>query len=416
MSRQCKDWLQSFVEFGGYGEAHPSMLYWIGASTISGALGRRVWFDQVSFQWFPNIFLVFVAEAGVIAKTTTTDIGMSLLKALPEGKVHIGPGSTNWAALADKLKDYKRESINPETGEVLEEWAFTIHSGELGNLIKPKEPDMLDFMIDLYDGRKIDKITKGNGCDLIEAPILTLVGCTTPSWMASSFSEHTIAGGFASRCLFYFAKEKYRVVSYLEDNITTDHYEKKRLLAEDLAHINEKLVGQYVLTKEAKEWGNEWNIEHNKGLKDSLLDKRFTGYKARKQAHMHKLAMIIAASRRDQLIITKADLQEAEQRLSSLEVNMPFAYSLIGKEAGAANAEKFISFIHRAGTTNLETAYRYMHGQYPTEQEFLAMATGAARAGFIKMRQTGMDIVFTKGEALPEPVNLPELIVEREGE
>lgn len=412
--RKCGDWLRSFVEYGGYGEAHPSMLYWIGVSTIAGALGRRVWFDQVSFQWYPNIFLVFVAEAGVIAKTTTTDIGMSLLKALSKEKVSIGPGSANWAALADKIKDYKRESINPRTGEVLEEWSFTIHSGELGNLIKPKEPDMLDFMIDLYDGRKIDKITKGNGCDLIEAPLLTLVGCTTPSWMASSFSEHTIAGGFASRCLFYFAKEKYRVVSYLEDSIPSDHYEKKRLLTEDLTYINEKLIGQYVLTNEAKQWGNEWNIEHNRGLGESLLDKRFTGYKARKQAHIHKLAMVIAASRRDKLVITKPDIMEAEQRLTALEVNMPFAYSLIGKDSKAANAEKFISYIHRMGKVDMETASRYMHGQYTTQQEFMDMAMGAKEAGFISMKQIGLSLWFMKEKALPEAQSMGELIIKTE--
>ena len=50
---------------------------------------------------------------------------------------------------------------------------------------------------------------------------------------------------------------------------------------------------------------------------------RFGGYLARKQTHIHKLAMVLAASRRDELLIDEEDLALAAKMMTDLEQDMP---------------------------------------------------------------------------------------------
>jgi hypothetical protein len=47
-------------------------------STLAGALRRRVWLDQAYFRWHPNFYIVLVAPPGIVSKSTTAGVGMSL--------------------------------------------------------------------------------------------------------------------------------------------------------------------------------------------------------------------------------------------------------------------------------------------------------------------------------------------------
>ena len=97
MSRNYPDWLAAFQEYSSYGEAPKRMYFWTGVSTIAGALRRHVWVDMGHFQWYPNLYVILVAPPGVVAKTTTADIGMDLLRQVPG--VAFGPSVVSWQAL-----------------------------------------------------------------------------------------------------------------------------------------------------------------------------------------------------------------------------------------------------------------------------------------------------------------------------
>ena len=73
---------------------------------------------------------------------------------------------------------------------------------------------------------------------------------------------------------------------------------------------------------EAIRWGTEWYKKHWEIGRNDLQDDRFGGYLARKQTHIHKLAIVLAASRRNDLIITMPDLQEAERIVTATESDL----------------------------------------------------------------------------------------------
>lgn len=101
MARNFCDWLDAFVEYASIGEAPTDILWWVGVSTLAGALRRKVWLDQVFFQWVPNFYIVVVAEPGIVAKSTTANIGFNLLSEV-DG-IHFGPDITSWQALIQEM-------------------------------------------------------------------------------------------------------------------------------------------------------------------------------------------------------------------------------------------------------------------------------------------------------------------------
>ena len=55
-----------------------------------------------------------------------------------------------------------------------------------------------------------------------------------------------------------------------------------------------------------------------------------SGYISRKQTHIHKLAIVLAAAQRDKLIIEESDLREADALLTTIEPHMIKVFESVG--------------------------------------------------------------------------------------
>jgi len=66
-NRLLENWLKSYMHYSSFSEAPDKMHFWVGVSTIAGALRRRVWIDQGYFQWTPNFYIVFVSPPGIVS-------------------------------------------------------------------------------------------------------------------------------------------------------------------------------------------------------------------------------------------------------------------------------------------------------------------------------------------------------------
>lgn len=387
--RILKDWLSSFVEYASFGEAPRRMYFWVGVSTVAGALRRRVWIDQRYFRWYPNFYVVLVAPPGIVSKSTTASIGMSLLRQVPG--INFGPEVVTWQALAKTLAE-SGEAFELN-GEFLSMSAITIESSEFGNLLNPEDRDMIDMLVTLWDGRQgtLRKVTKMSGSDEIVNPWINIIACTTPAWIAGNFPEYLIGGGFTSRCVFVFADKKDKYVAYPSQVVPRDMQERAAALVHDLEYISARLVGECVISPAAIEWGTAWYYEHYEKRPDGLDDQRFGGYIARKQTHLHKLAMILSASRQDSLVIEPEDLALANTMLTDLEQDMPKVFSRMGANDSNAHMERLIGMIRRRGSMPYEEAYRLVHAQFPDMREWEGMLAGAMRAGYLRLETRGVN-------------------------
>ena len=97
MSRHFPDWLAAYVQYASFSEAPTRMHFWSGVSAIAGALRRRVWIDQAYFKWTPCFYIVLVAPPGIVSKSSTAAIAMSLLREVPG--INFGPDVVTWGAI-----------------------------------------------------------------------------------------------------------------------------------------------------------------------------------------------------------------------------------------------------------------------------------------------------------------------------
>jgi hypothetical protein len=372
------------------------MYFWVGVSTLAGALRRRVWIDQVYFRWYPNFYIILVAPPGIVSKSTTASIGMSLLRQVPG--VKFGPEIVTWQALAKSLA---------ESGEAFEldgvfhaMSAITIESSEFGNLLNPDDRDMIDLLVTLWDGRQgtMRKVTKLAGTDEIVNPWINIVACTTPSWIAGNFPEYLIGGGFTSRCVFVFADAKEKYVAYPRERVPAGMADRAIELVHDLEYVAATMCGEFTLTREAITWGTQWYQDHYENRPDGLDDQRFGGYIARKQTHIHKLAMVISASQRDTMRIELEDLVLANTMVTDLESDMPKVFARLGQNEASGHMDRLISLIHRRGRMRYEEVYRFAQTYFPDARDFEGMLTTALRAQVVRL-------VYEGKQAFLEPID-----------
>lgn len=392
MPRNFSNWLNAYVQYAGVTEAPKRMHFWGGVGALAGVLRRRVWIDMKRFMWVPSFYIIYVAPPGIVAKSTTADIAMDLLRSVPG--IKFGPNSITWQALvtafagASEMFEYP-----PASGEWQPMSPLTLVASELGSLINLQDRDMVNLLIELWDGKKsYAKITKMSGNDTIEAPWINLQGCTTPHWIADNMPPATIGGGLSSRCIFLYADAKESYIAYVDETVGKEDLETRAALIQDLEHIAITLCGPYTISEPARKWGRAWYENFWKLATERMDDQMLEGYAARKQTHMHKLAMVIAASQRDERIITEDDLQLANVMLEDLERDMPKVFSRIGKTEDSLHVERFITTIQKHGKLEYTTAMRLMHSHFPDVRDMEGLLAGVLRSGFISMHTEGNNI------------------------
>lgn len=393
MGRNHSDWLQAYINYASVSEAPTYMHFWSGVSAIAGALRRKVWFDMGHFEWFPNFYIILVAPPGVIAKSTTSSIAMKLLKQVPG--VRFGPDIVTWPSLVTSFADAAETFEYQDAHHTMS--CITLESSEFGNLLDPSDRKMVDLLVHLWDGKpgEFRKQTKGAGNDEVPNPWINIIACTTPSWIAGNFPEYMIGGGFTSRCVFVYAEQKAKIVPYPKLMMQYDKSEEERKLVEDLIAIGE-MRGSYELSNEAQEWGIAWYNDLWKHKPKHLDNDQFGGYMSRKQSHIHKLAMILAAATSDKMIISKEHLTLANTMTTDLEKDMQKVFSKIGKSSTSLYVDRMLAHIDANGKLPYAEVYRFVHTHFPSARDFEDVIAGCVKSGKIAIKnENGALIVYS---------------------
>ena len=402
MSRSHADWLEGFLDYTQFGEAPKHMYFWAGVSAVAGALRRKVWIDQAYFKWYPNFYICLVAPPGIVSKSTTAGVSMNLLRKVPG--IKFGPDVVTWPALVSAFAE-STEGFE-HNGMLYPMSAMTLESSEFGNLLNPQDKEMVDLLVSLWDGKQgtFEKTTKHSGKDSVENPWINLIACTTPAWIAGNFPEYMVGGGFTSRTIFVYADAKQKYVAYPGLRVPANLDQQAENLISDLTHIS-MLTGEYKLTSRAVEWGEAWYHQHYSERAANLDLDRFGGYIARKQTHVHKLAMVLSAAQSDSMLITPEHLQVAHSMITDLEPDMQFVFSKIGRSDASLHAERLVSFVAAKGTATFQEAYRHVHSHFSRMRDFEDVLSGLVRAGFIILTSHNGTPTLTPGIPLPTATN-----------
>jgi len=399
--RIIENWIKAYLAYTAPMEAPDTFHFWTAVSTIAGALRRRVWLDMGHFQWTPNFYIIFVAPPGIVSKSTTLNIGMSMLREIKE--VKFGPDVVTWQALTQSLAAARVDF--PLEGAYIPMSAITISSSELGSFLNPSDREMVDVLVDLWDNRigSWEKLTKGSGSDIITNPWVNIAACTTPAWIAGNFPDYLIGGGFTSRCVFVFSEKKRRLVPYpFMDMPTQEFRDLRKILMNDLNEIA-KMAGAFQLSKGALAFGIQWYDEHYNNVNRELNTSQFAGYLARKQTHIHKLAMILSAADSDSLIIETTHLEVAAKIITSLEQDMPKVFANMGQQGDARNASIILDIVKAYGKIDKRTLFRLCATKMGI-LEFDNAIGGCIATGFVQVSTDGVQVFYVYIDDTPPKV------------
>lgn len=366
MPRHFPHWIKAYCEFTASSEAPLDFHFWTAVSTIAAVLRRRVWKDELLFKWTPNFYIIFVGPPGIVTKSTSLGIGYDLLREVPG--IHFGPDSMTWQGLGKRFTSAVEyvQWVDPKTGKsspILMS-PLTCSVSELGTFLKPQDTAMISFLTDVWDGkeRPFDHGIKMEGGDIkIENAWLNVIGATTPDWMRDNFPPSMLSQGIGSRIVFVYGETKRHLTAYPSRAPKAPDFVDTRLkLIADLKQMC-SIVGPYDLTEEAYKWGEAWYQKHHSGRDLHMASGRYAGYLGRKQTHMHKLAMVLAAAQRDTLIIEKSDLEEAEAILVSAEQSMIKVFESVGVVDEAKHVAEIVAFVRAYKWLTAKELYRLCH-------------------------------------------------------
>ena len=325
---------------------------WTGLITLAGAVQRKVWIDLAHFQWVCNLYVLLVGEPGVVTKSTSIRIGRNLLRGVKG--FYQGPDSVTWQALIDSFGETSHAfKVEPPKGmngtqpyEMVQS-PISLFIAEVGNFLDPDNREAMDLLTDMWDGQSttFTRRTKSHGQQEIVNPWLNFIGCTTPTWIQNNFSADLVGGGFASRLIVVYGDKKRKLIAYPGISAGGLKTGMEESLTNDLKHIA-RLQGPMTLTDDALRWGEKWYGDLQAGLGKEVISRRASGYYARKQTHLHKIAMLLSLSCRDDLTITREELETAAGILTFVEKDiMRVLSNVTNRQVAARNAMEIIQML-----------------------------------------------------------------------
>lgn len=375
------------MHFTRASESPDAFHFWTGVGAIAGALRRRVWLDMRHFQWTPNFYIILVGPPGIAAKSTSIRIGLDLLQAV-DG-IKFGPQSMTWQSLTKSLEEaveYVKYFDTKGDEQLIAMSPLTCGVPELGTFLKMEDTALIDVLISMWDGQieTWGHKTKSSGNIEIKNPWLNVLACTTPAWLEQNFPTAMIGGGLTSRIMFIYGDKKRHLVAYPDAQIPeADYVAYRTSLVEDLKRIA-LLSGGYILSPSARRWGEDWYARLWANRPADMANDRYSGYLSRKQTHIHKLAIALAASQRDKLVIEEPDLVEADALLTTIEPHMIKVFESVGVVDESKHIANILAHVR---------AYRWIEGNAlfnilrvnMTERDFKNALRIAIEQGLIKI-------------------------------
>lgn len=367
--RNYDDWITGYLGYTKASEAPLQFHFWTAIATLAGALRGKVWRDEKTFRWTPNMYIVLVGPPGIAQKSTSMKLGMSLLEEV-EG-IHFGPSSATWQSLGMEMMKAGEEIkyTDPEAPHLGEQSfnlsCITLAISELGTFLKIAAEGFTDVLIDMWDGqvqkRDWTHSTVSSSQISVANPWLNMIACTTPAWLRTNFPESMIGGGLTSRILFIFGDKKRELIPYPSQHYRGNEFLTTRnRLIEDLQKIAD-MKGPFELTGAAIKYGTDWYRKLWTYRPPHLASDRFDSYISRKQVFLHKLAMIHAAATGSKLVMDKPHLVWANALLVSAEKYMGRVFQSIGVADQAVHVQAIARILRAYKRLTVNDLYHFLH-------------------------------------------------------
>ena len=348
-------------------DTEPPRLYhvWSALSIVGATLGRRCYLPFGYEDLYPNIYVLLVGNAAT-RKSTAMKIGKKLLASCTD--VRFAPDSTagkyqglvtamvtgeekeeDTAMQAEIEKLFKDKVVGPEDLGMLhygkapkpmpvidpvDKHVLYAAASEFNTFIGHGNLEFLEFLGKVYDGDDYEYQLR-NTKDVLKDPLMSMIGCTTPTNIATAMPHEAIGQGFTSRIVFVYGAKKYKRVP----RPAPFHQEFYSFLQRRLRQLYFDWHGAFNETREAYAYADAIYERAS-----DLMDSRFAYYLQRRHTHFLKIGMILTAMR-GKKDIELQDYQLADRLLIETEKFMPEALGEYGLSPISMAKQKIVEFV-----------------------------------------------------------------------
>lgn len=303
MSRKLeKDILSEWVAYTNETEVPDIFAVWVAMATIAACLGRSVWVDMGHLTFYPNLYVLLVAGSARCRKSTAINMGKKILsKVKPTVMTYSQKMSPEAFIKRLSCIDMISETKIGPTAEGI------IIADELSTLVDRRafESGLIALLTSLWDNHdEWTYETIKHGQLVIPQSCVSFLAGSTETWIKTSIPVESIGGGFTSRVIFVYRGRPDRFVPV--PVTSKENKERYDNIIHDLGVVR-LLRGRYELTTDAMEI---WRKEYVKWFREAELkmDSRLSGYIGRRMDLVMKVSIIVAASIRDERVITRTDI------------------------------------------------------------------------------------------------------------
>jgi len=326
-------WIDGFMEYTKDLPSPEIFRKWSAIAAVAGALERKVWIYVPAFKanLYPNMYTVLVGPPAT-GKTIVTSITQDLWGKL--GDHHVAPNAVSRASLMDALRDAERALIIPtQTPPQVKFNSLLIVANELGVFVPSYDPDFMNTLTDIYDGKRYGEKKRGNDLSyVIQHPQLNLIAATTPSYLNGVMPEGAWDQGFISRVMLIYSGEQSTRDIFVG---TPDQANEFSELLSDLKLIG-KMYGKFVFAEDCAKAISAWAKLRGPPVPEHP---KLQHYNGRRITHLLKLCMVSAASRGNDFVIQLDHYHEALDWLLEAETYMPDIFKSMAQGGDAKAIE-----------------------------------------------------------------------------
>lgn len=357
-------YIRDYLIYSTNNEAPEMFHVYAGYSTLSSAIGRRVWLPRGENVMYPNIYVLLIGSAGSGKSTALRnakrllaqlDVPLSYSVETPEGLCRFMGG--------DAKKD--PPVISPcclplpwPDGQLRDTHNITIVANEFIDFISKNQEGWTSMLNNIYDEDKYDYRTKNVGEDVLIGPYVVLLGAIPTETQKKLQRQEIIDTGFARRAILQYGER--RTHDPHPDPIFGD--EEKAARERCLKRLKEiqRLRGPMFRTPDGAKWWDTWYRKHSHSINRRATPSTL-GWLMSKPDQVIKLAILNSLSLRDDLTITAEDFELGISFLDETEKTFNMVFGGIGRNELAAVAMQILNYM-----TNRDEpmSFKAMLGQF----------------------------------------------------
>jgi hypothetical protein len=348
--RLLADWIDEFVDLTSHLPSPTLFRKWVAISALAGVLERKVWVKTMNMELYPNLYIVLVGPPGV-GKTVATSIVEDLWRSLPG--LHVAPKSVSKASLIDSLAEAKRSKtiIDGNQSKHLDFNSLLVNAGELGVLIPQYDPEFMNILTDIWDGRTYEERRRSKDLHIIiKRPQLNILAATTPSYLNQTLPEGAWDQGFLSRTFLIFSGDTTLVDIFADNETDFDKYAKVKA---DLRSISD-MVGVFNFEPEARDAVRSWHLN---GRQPEPDHPKLIHYNIRRTQQLLKLCMVASASRGQDMFIRVVDFERALNWMVEAEYAMAEIFKALGARGDGQIIEEAYHYLYKIYMATKEPIY-----------------------------------------------------------